>query len=335
MIKIRQSFIWKWARTTYIFLIDLFQITRMIVRKAKNHCMDEMYELKYLIEKNFYKEIKFYSYEESFALLKSGKSLCRYGDGEIGWMYGIHHYNAFRQKNSPELSQALKKVFFSNDERILIAVPNVFKSLEFLEEKYRPFNKIALGQYGKKWMSILSKDYRYIDSRITRLYGDIKDKDNSSIWFEQWKKIWRGKKIIVIEGEYTRFGVNNDLLNDAKTVKRIICPAENAFSEYYKIYEMAKKYVKECDLFLIALGPTATVLAYDLARMGTQAIDIGHLDIEYEWFKNKTEGKSIVLGKYVNESNQSSKDYENLCAYDKSVINIYKESIIERVENNE
>ena len=38
-------------------------------------------------------------------------------------------------------------------------------------------------------------------------------------------------------------------------------------------------------LFLVALGPTATVLAYDLTKHGAQAIDIGHLDIEYEWFR--------------------------------------------------
>lgn len=35
---------------------------------------------------------------------------------------------------------------------------------------------------------------------------------------------------------------------------------------------------------LIALGPTATVMAYDLADMGYQALDIGNVDIEAEWF---------------------------------------------------
>jgi hypothetical protein len=39
-------------------------------------------------------------------------------------------------------------------------------------------------------------------------------------------------------------------------------------------------------LILIALGPTATVLAYDLAKKGYQAIDIGHLPSCYEVVKN-------------------------------------------------
>ena len=35
-------------------------------------------------------------------------------------------------------------------------------------------------------------------------------------------------------------------------------------------------------LVLIALGPTATILAYDLYLAGYQAVDIGHIDLYYE-----------------------------------------------------
>ena len=44
-------------------------------------------------------------------------------------------------------------------------------------------------------------------------------------------------------------------------------------------------------IILIALGPTATVLAYDLSKRGYQAIDVGHIDIEYEWFLNNASKK--------------------------------------------
>ena len=66
------------------------------------------------------------------------------------------------------------------------------------------------------------------------------------------------------------------------------------------------------NLILISLGPTATVLAYDLSKLGYQAIDIGHTDLEYElllrnetkWiFKN--EKKPDIIGeemvKYNNQ----------------------------------
>ena len=49
------------------------------------------------------------------------------------------------------------------------------------------------------------------------------------------------------------------------------------------------------------MGPTATVLAYDLSRAGYQAIDIGHLDLEYEWFLRGEGVRVEVPGKYNNE----------------------------------
>ena len=55
-------------------------------------------------------------------------------------------------------------------------------------------------------------------------------------------------------------------------------------------------------MILIALGPTATVLAYDLCKEGYQAIDIGHIDIEYEWLLRKATSKIKIKNKYVNEA---------------------------------
>ena len=61
-----------------------------------------------------------------------------------------------------------------------------------------------------------------------------------------------------------------------------------------------KQYGKN-NLFLIALEPTATVLSYDLAKEGYYALDIGHLDIEYDWFLRKTNKKINIENKWVNE----------------------------------
>ena len=52
---------------------------------------------------------------------------------------------------------------------------------------------------------------------------------------------------------------------------------------------------------MIALGPAATVLSYDLAKAGYHALDIGHLDIEYEWFLRKATKKINIEDKWVNE----------------------------------
>lgn len=51
----------------------------------------------------------------------------------------------------------------------------------------------------------------------------------------------------------------------------------------------------------MALGPTATVMAYDLAQSGIQTIDIGHIDIEYEWYRMKASDKVLINNKHVQE----------------------------------
>lgn len=55
-------------------------------------------------------------------------------------------------------------------------------------------------------------------------------------------------------------------------------------------------------MIICALGMTATVLAYDLSNIGYQAIDLGHIDIEYEWLRMKATSKLPVPGKYTNEA---------------------------------
>ena len=116
------------------------------------------------------------------------------------------------------------------------------------------------------------------------------------------KKVWRNRNVVIIEGEKTRMAVGNDLLEDANSVRRIVCPAENAFEYYDEILKCAISFSKD-SLFLIALGPTATVLAYDLCIAGYQALDIGHVDLEYEWMKAGVQHQILISNKYVNELN--------------------------------
>ena len=70
------------------------------------------------------------------------------------------------------------------------------------------------------------------------------------------------------------------------------------------------------------MGPTATVLAYDLSMHGIQALDIGHIDIEYEWYLKKDRTHQRIDGKYVSEAvggdivtNLECPDYDNQIVY--------------------
>ena len=97
-------------------------------------------------------------------------------------------------------------------------------------------------------------------------------------------------------------GIGNNLFSNVKSINRILAPSKNAFSVYDKIINSAL-YIDKNRLILLSLGPTATVLAYDLAKFGYQAIDIGHLDNEYEWYQAKADKRTSLPYKYVNEVN--------------------------------
>lgn len=248
------------------------------------------------------KSIKFLTDDQVFLeLLNNKKSLCRYGDGEITWICR-NSKGYFGQDNSIELSERLKQVLGTHNERIIVGIPNFFNSMSNYSKIRKNNRNVHLSKYAKIWDKLLNSNYYYADSLISRVYFGRYNTDHESM-FDKWKKIWNSKKVVVIEGETTMFGVGNDLLSNAYSVERIIAPAENAFSKYLEIFEAAMRLNID-RLVLVALGPTATILAYDLALKGYQCIDIGHLDIEYEWFINKIDidKKTPVKGKYVNEA---------------------------------
>ena len=105
-----------------------------------------------------------------------------------------------------------------------------------------------------------------------------------------------------MEGYTSRLGVGNDLFDGAKSIKRIICPSRNAYSKKTEIMEEILKHSEGC-LILLMLGPTAKVLAYQLASKGIQAIDIGHIDSEYEWMQMGAEKKVLLRNKHTAEFN--------------------------------
>ena len=76
---------------------------------------------------------------------------------------------------------------------------------------------------------------------------------------------------------------------------------------------------------LIALGPTASVLAYDLNKNGYQAIDFGHADIQYElYLRNSTEMIKIPF-KLVNEYDSGRNQIDDIKDFN------YYNQIVEKI----
>lgn len=242
---------------------------------------------------------KIVSIDDTLLKIIIGKySVSRLGDGE---MLLMDNRSIRFQKSSPQLATRLLEVFQSNRHNHLVCISDTFEELERYNRKARRFWRTHFYIFGHLWDKYLQKDRVYYNTFITRPYMDFMDKSETAHRFELLKKIWDNRDIVFIEGEKSRLGVGNNLFGNAKSVRRILCPAVNAFREYDRILQAALK-VEKSALFLLALGPTATVLAYDLCKAGIQAIDIGHVDVEYEWFCMKTTRKVKLPMKYVNEA---------------------------------
>lgn len=128
-----------------------------------------------------------------------------------------------------------------------------------------------------------------------------KDKKRSQKIFELYKVLFKERNIVLIEGNYTRTGYNNNLFENACSIRRILCPDSNCYDIYDEIYNAVLKIAEYNDLILITLGSVATILAYDLACLGYQAIDLGQLDNEYEWSLRGSQNKEAIKGKTVSD----------------------------------
>jgi glycosyltransferase family protein len=239
-------------------------------------------------------------------ILTQRKSFSRYGDSELKMM--LNQGGVVFQREDPQLSRRLKEVFNSDLDNLIIGLPGPLCSVrkENLEARY--FWLRFLNAYGNLIAEYLDRERVYGNAGISRFYLGLKDKDLSIQILAKLKQIWDQQELFIIEGEFSRMGVGNDLFHNAAALSRLLCPAENAFEKYDEILAAAKKYGKD-KLILIALGPTATILSYDLAMSGYWAIDIGHLDVEYMWMLSKAQTKIPLKGRYVSEA-QGETDLE-------------------------
>lgn len=219
------------------------------------------------------------------------KSIARFGDGEFGIMFGVSRWRF--QREDEKLAERLREVIASNEENLLIGLNDFYGDLSHRTEADADGIRAYIVKARAQHMKLLQKGRLYAHACISRT-GSLEKVQNQ-------KRIWEGRDCVFVEGDKTRMGVGNDLFDNAKSIQRILCPSESAFDNYDAILEACKKLPKDKTI-LIALGPTASVLAYDLAKAGYHAIDIGHADLAYEWFlRSGSSKKAAVHYKYNNE----------------------------------
>lgn len=235
-------------------------------------------------------------------ILQNKKSLVRFGDGEFATMEGQIRAK-FQTEVDQKLAGRLYQVLRNKEEGVITAIADNYGNLdEYTVNSQREIRAYMAPEVRESHMRLLLPGKVYYNAYLSRPYAMYADKEPETLRekFLRLRCLWEKRECVFIEGEKTRMGVGNDLFDNAKSIVRILAPAQNAFRVYEALFAAAKQCRKDV-LFLLALGPAATVLAYDLAMAGYQALDIGHLDLEYEWYLKGQGGRTEVPHKYNNE----------------------------------
>lgn len=259
-------------------------------------------------------------------------SVSRYGDGEFDMIF--HYENPLEyeigdsfQKYDEKLARRLYQILTEEASNLnhIVCIPYWFVSgVDYYISTSQFFCKKYFCRNYKRLISLINLNRQYYNANISRFYLSFKNKSHCRDYIKNMQRIWQGRKICFVEGECSRLGVGNDLFSNAYSIHRIICPSINAFDHYDEILTTVIKLVPKDELIIIALGHTATVLAYDLSFYDYQAIDLGHIDIEYEWMLLGATTKVPLVNKYVNEVVGGNK-CQDCCNID------YKSQIIAKI----
>lgn len=208
-------------------------------------------------------------------------SLCRFGDGEFD-ICNQENKNDPYQTPSDELTKRLKEILqYKSNDKIIIAIPPFNSNYNNLTNYY---GKLSFWQW--YWLKKFSK----INKLLTNEFYGNSFVSRETVFYENnyynLKKIWENRNVIFVYGENGRFNIKSEIFNNIKYHKTILVKPTHAFNDYKEILSKCLIQDKEV-LFIIAAGPTATVLAFDLAKSGYQALDIGHLPNCYDQYLGK------------------------------------------------
>ena len=251
---------------------------------------------------------------ESLAYIQEqGASVARFGDGEVDLMTGS---SIPYQDYDPDLAQALLEILETPSRAdFLVCLPDVFQQLERYNSNAVHFWQQHFARYQTFYQEHCQSPW-YGSTFISRPYIDLLDKGQAAASFQALKALWQGRDVLLVEGETSRSGVGNDLFAGVGSLERIICPSRNAFAHYDAILEAVRSRAED-RLILVMLGPTAKVLVRDLHAAGYQALDLGHIDSEYEWFQMGATHKVKLEHKHTAEFNYdeglrlaADRDYE-------------------------
>ncbi len=238
---------------------------------------------------SLFKNINILDSKNTIAQILNGKSISRFGDGELRLLFSCGDIGF--QRTDVKLANELREIASSVHNNVLVCLPN------FHNADYKLLSRIVLSGiysiFDKHEINTIFKSNVYGDSFVTRPYIDFIKPRN--FMFDFWISFFYKKKILIINGYDNGLENSELLINSSLTVLKV--PNIGAYDVVEYIYQAASDilFKSKYNLALLSCGPTATVLSFRLSNL-VQTLDIGHLDIEYLWFKSNVKTKVKMVG---------------------------------------
>lgn len=194
---------------------------------------------------------------ETLELVLSGRSLARYGDGELKMCEGA---SIKSQRHHPDLQQRLRDVL-QDSGACLVGIPNIRSETPKAEHwgKFMGYSKF------------LAEGRAYVSSFVTR--PDSAPWIDTPAYWSALESLWVGQEVTLVRGSGKSFTAERLMAAGAGGVTEILVPRQHAWAEYPQILERIGTPARA----ILCLGPTATVMAVDLCAKGVHAIDLGHM----------------------------------------------------------
>lgn len=222
--------------------------------------------------------------EDTFELMRKGASIFRFGDGELRLMSGSEQINHGMEVGSKDLRLWLHAAAsMGGVAKNGAACVGLVGMMDGKTDRFAPDSGIkgwTSGAGARKYQKVIKECFpvgRYCSASITR-------PDHLRNWGEdrlvaEWASVFAGKVVLYIRPQGMFSSSHAGLFGRARAV---IAPdflpgARRSFKLREKIMSRIHEELRrtKIDMVALSLGPTATVIAAELACQGVQAFDFG------------------------------------------------------------
>ena len=205
-------------------------------------------------------------------ILEKRISLARYGDGEFKLCRGK---SIARQPASPAISRRLREILRNDAPNLAVGIPPFPDRARIVDSTMDSFFRKF---YFREWESV-----HYMGNRVYLSFSAFwpdhcgLPPEEAPAHIGRFRQIWEDRKVTFVCNDRFREAMSSsNLFDNTKSRSFIRTPDKNVYGCYDDLLEQSIRRPTD-NLFLLACGPTATILAYDLCIRGYQAIDIGDL----------------------------------------------------------